>query len=58
VEFNVLFGEHTHVTDVEFVAFVKHRELLAIVEFHYLGLVGLLSELAPHGIQHHFGGLA
>ena len=44
-----------HVTHIQVVGIQEEVEGLGVTEFFYLGLVETLSELAPHGIQHHFG---
>ena len=44
-----------HVTDIQAVGIRETMEGSGVAEFFDLGFVETLSELAPHGIQHHFG---
>ena len=44
-----------HVTHVQFVGIQEMVKGLGIIKCFDLGLVQTLAELAPHGIQHHFG---
>ena len=44
-----------HVTHIQSVGIQETVKGLGVSEFFDLGLVETLSELAPHGIEHHFG---
>ena len=44
-----------HVTHVQGIGIQEMVKGLGVVKFFDLGLVETLAELAPHGIQHHFG---
>ena len=44
-----------HVTHVQGIGIQEMVKGLGIVKFFDLGLVQTLAELAPHGIEHHFG---
>ena len=49
------FRQDAYVPHIVLNALVEGREFLLIAKFHDLGLVGTLTELAPHGVQHHLG---
>jgi len=55
LDFHEVIVDVGHVTDIQGVGIQETMEGLRVAEFHHLGLVETLPELAPHGIQHHFG---
>ena len=55
VDFHEVVVHDGHVTDIQGVGIQETMEGLRVAEFRHLGLVETLPELAPHGIQHHFG---
>ena len=55
MDFNLGLVDHPHVPHVVLLAVQKLLKLHRVNELSHLGLVGALSELSPHGIQHHFG---
>ena len=55
MDFHSFLCQSTHVPNDMAVTFVKLMEFYWVDEFDDLGLVGILAELAPHGVEHHLG---
>ena len=55
MDFDPVFGQGTDVTDIVLIAVEELDERLRVGEFSDLSLIDSLSELAPHGIEHHLG---
>ena len=55
VDFHEVVVDDGHMTDIHGDGIQETMEGLRVNELHHLGLVEMLPELVPHGIQHHFG---
>ena len=55
VDFHHFFVDDGHVTYIQRVRIQETVEGLVVTKFFDVGLVETFPELAPHGIEHHFG---